>query len=503
MFKVSPLFGDHAILPIGKELRIFGTADAGETIRATLTSAVGAVTGESQSTARDGRFLIHLPPQTLGAGPFTLTLTSDTMTWTATDVVTGFVFMAGGQSNMEWSLWNAEGGQALLQTHDDPDLRYFNVPRVSVLDEEGLAAHDAACWTKIAPHVGGDMSVVAYFFARQVRAKTGFPVGIVGCNWGGTSILSWMDGVALHRSVPAMKAAAEYEATIEGITLEAWKQQQAAFQAEMNAWNTRVEKIKEANPGIEWADVEAQAGVCPWHPPIGPGSPYRPGQLAQTMVDRITPMALSGILFYQGESDVERAEDYGELLIALVTRWREIFADAELPFYNVQLPMYIDAGAEDDCRWAILRQQQEKAWHTLRNSHLAVLIDGGEYGNIHPVDKQTPGERLARLFLENFTRHTPRQPWAMRKSTCGNVLTVELTGPVKALNGDPTLFEIAGADGVYHPARAEIDWHRIHLTAEGLPHPVKARYAYVNYAKVHVFSEYAPYLPLAPFVLED
>ena len=503
MFKVSPLFGDHAILPVGKELRIFGTAEEGEVIRAVLTARDGAVTGQGQSAARDGRFLIHLPPQTLGAGPFTLTLTSDTMTFTAADLVTGFVFMAGGQSNMEWGLWNARGGQEIIKTHDDPDLRYFNVPRVSVLDEAGLAAHDAAHWMKIAPHTGGDMSAVAYFFARELRARTGFPVGIVGCNWGGTSILSWMDEVAMNRSVPAMKAAAEYEATIEGITLETWKQQQAAFQAEMDEWNGKVAKLKEANPGIEWADIEAQAGVCPWHPPIGPGSPYRPGQLHRTMVQTIVPMALSGILFYQGESDEGRAADYGELLINLVIRWRELFADAELPFYNVQLPMYIDANAkEDDRRWAVLRQQQEKAWHTLRDTYLAVMIDAGEYGNIHPVDKLTPGTRLARLFLEEFTHRQPAQPWARRKSTCGNVLTVELTGPVEARRGTPDLFEIAGEDGVYHPAQAEIDWNRIHLTAEAVPHPVKARYAWVNWGEVHVFAPHSG-LPLAPFALED
>ena len=503
MFKVSPLFGDHAILPWGQELRIFGTADEGETIRATLTSRDGAVTGQGMSTARDGRFLIHLPPQRLAAGPFTLTLTSTSMTWTAGDINTGWVFLAGGQSNMEWGLWNARGGQEVIKTYDDPNLRYFNVPRVSVLDEKGLAAHDAAHWQKIAPHVGGDMSAVAYFFAREIRKETGFPVGIIGCNWGGTSILSWMDDVALNRSVPAMKAAAEYEASIEGITLEAWQEKQNAFQHDMDVWNGKVAKIKETDPNIEWAEVEKQAGVCPWHPPIGPGSPYRPGQLHRSMVSQIVPAALSGILFYQGESDVERAEDYGELLITLVTRWRELFGDAELPFYNVQLPMHIDAGAEDDHCWAILRQQQEKAWPALRTSELAVLIDGGEYGNIHPVDKNTPGERLARLFMEKFAHRHPAQPWAMRKSTQGNVLTVELTGPVEARRGEPDLFEVAGEDGVYVPAKAELDWNRIHLTAQGVAHPVKARYAWVNYAKVHVFSPYEPNLPLAPFALED
>ena len=501
MFKVSPIFGDHAILPIGKELRIFGTADEGEIIRAVLTTEDGTVTGEGISTAREGRFLIHMPPQERGT--YTLTLASDSMTWTAADLVTGWVFMAGGQSNMEWGLWNAQGGQEIIKTHDDSDLRYFNVPRVSVMDEKGLAAHDAAHWQTIEPHVGGDMSAVAYFFAREVRKETGIPVGIIGCNWGGTSILSWMDDVALNRSVPAMKAAAEYEASIEGMTLEAWQERQDAFQAEMDEWNGKVAKIKETNPNIEWAEIEKQAGVCPWHPPIGPGSPYRPGQLHRSMVAQVAPAALSGILFYQGESDVERAEDYGELLITLVTRWRELFGDAELPFYNVQLPMYIDAGAQDDRRWAILRQQQEKAWYALRNSYIAVMIDAGEYGNIHPVDKEKPGERLARLFMEKFASRHPSQPWAMRKSTCGNILTVELTGPVEARRGEPDLFEVAGEDGVYFPAKAELDWNKIHLSAEGVAHPVKARYAWVNWGEVHVFAPHTPHLPLAPFCLED
>ncbi len=493
MFKVSPLFGDHAILPVGKELRIFGTADEGETIRACLTAKDGTVTGEGVSTAREGRFLIHLPAQTIGAGPLTLTLTSDTMTWMATDLVTGYLFMAGGQSNMEWGLWNAQGGQDIIKTHDDPDLRYFNVPRVSVLDEAGLAAHDAAHWQQIAPHVGGDMSAVAYFFARELRAKLGLPVGIVGCNWGGTSILSWMDDVALNRSVPAMKAAADYESKYGAIPLAEWQEKQNAFQHDMDVWNAKVAEVKEANPGIEWAEVEKQAGVCPWNPPPGPGSPYRPGQLHRTMVETIVPVALSGILFYQGESDVERADVYGELLIMLVNRWRELFGDAELPFYNVQLPMFIDAGAKDDFRWAILRQQQEKAWHALRNSCLAVMIDAGEYGNIHPVDKVTPGTRLAQVYLG--ADETPR---ALAKSTCGNVLTVALTHPV---TGEGTLFEVAGEDGLYVPAKAELDGNKIRLTAEGVAHPVKARYAWVNWGKVRVFGENG--LPLAPFVLDN
>ncbi|MBR2717750.1 MAG: hypothetical protein IKB78_00430 [Clostridia bacterium] len=501
MFQVSPLFGDHAILPLGKELRIFGMADEGECIHARLTAGDGTVTGEGRATGRDGRFLLHLPPQRLGAGPLTLTLTSPSKTCTFTGLQVGFLFMAGGQSNMELALWNAQGGQELIRHHEDPDLRYINIPRVSVLDESALEQHRGARWQTIAPHQGGDMSAVAYFFATQLRTKIGFPVGIIGCNWGGTSILSWMDETALGRCSAAARSAEAYEKQHGHVTIEQWKERQAVFQHDMDEWNAAVARVKEANPGIEWSQVEAQTGPCPWNPPPGPGSPYRPGQLAKCMVDFVAPAALTAMLYYQGESDVDRAEDYGELLITLVNRWREIFRDAELPFYNVQLPMFIDAGAEDDHRWAILRSQQEKAWHALRNSHLAVLLDRGEYGNIHPVDKHTPGQRLARLFMEEFTHTQPAQPWPLRKSTKGNVLTVELTCPVQALEGKADLFEIAGEDGVYHPADVEIDWSKLHLSAPGVPHPVKARYAWVNYAKVRVFSVYKA-LPLAPFVLE-
>ncbi len=500
MFKVSPLFQDHAILPVGKELRIFGTAEEGETVSAVLMAEDGTVTGQGQSTARNGRFLIHLPAQRL-ANTLTLTLRSEAGERTFTDMRVGWVFMAGGQSNMELALWNAEGGQDCIKGHDDPDLRYFNVPHVSVLDEKSQAAHDAAHWQTIAPGVGGDMSAVAYFFARRVREETGFPVGIVGCNWGGTSILSWLDETALNRCGFASQEAADYEKQYGHIPLAVWQEKQDAFQHDMDVWNAKVAEVKEQNPGIEWAEVEKQAGVCPWNPPPGPGSPYRPGQLAKTMVETIVPMVLSGILFYQGESDVERAEHYGEMLITLVNRWRELFGDAELPFYNVQLPMFIDAGAEDDHRWAILRNQQEKAWHALRESYLAVMLDAGEYGNIHPVDKVTPGERLAELFMKRFANRHPHQPRAVRKSTAGYVLTVKLNGPVVSVNGEADLFEVAGEDGVWYPAKAELDGTEIHLSAEGVAHPVKARYAWVNYAKVHVFSHDGRW-PLAPFVLE-
>lgn len=501
MFAPSPLFSDHAIVPCDQEIRIFGQADEEESIRARLTDSFGLTICEGGCRARWGRFLLTLPPLKPGMGPLTLTLTASSGEFTATDLQAGYVFLAGGQSNMELALWNADEGQALIKTHDDPDLRYFNVPRVSVLNDAAKEAHAAARWQQIAPHQGGDMSAVAYFFARKVREETGIPVGIIGCSWGGTSIACWIDEDTLRMSEAGQRILYGYELKAGHITMAQWQAAENAFQADMNEWNGKVAQIKAKNPGIEWSAVEAQAGKCPWNPPDGPGSPYRPGGLAQTMVQTLVPAALTGMLFYQGESDVERAEVYEQLLMTLVLRWRELFRNEELPFYNVQLPMYIENGAVDHGEWARLRHAQEKVWRALRNTYLAVMIDAGEYNNIHPTDKRTPGDRLAQLFLDQRSGRETPQPFALRKETHGRMLTVHVSQPLEVRGGEANLFEIAGEDGRFYPARADVKDCCIHLTADAVPHPVMARYAWMDWGKVHVFGKSG--LPLAPFVLDQ
>ncbi len=501
MFTPSPLFTDHAILPCGQEIRIFGQADEDEAISARLTDRFGLTVCEGGCTARGGRFQMVLPPLKPGAGSLTLTLSSCSGEFVATDLQVGYLFLAGGQSNMEMSLWNADEGQELIKTHDDPDLCYFNVPRVSVLDDAAREAHAAARWQRIEPHQGGDMSAVAYFFARKVREETGIPVGIIGCNWGGTSIACWIDEETLRRSDVGQRILHGYELQSGSITMEQWQAAENAFQADMNEWNAKVAQIKAENPGIAWSDVEAQAGKCPWNPPAGPGSPYRPGGLAKTMLQTLVPAALTGILFYQGESDAGNAAVYEKLLLTMVLRWRELFCNPELPFYNVQLPMYIEDGAADHGDWARLRHAQEKVWRTLKNTYLAVMIDAGEYNNIHPTDKRTPGERLAQLFLSQQRGEQPAQPWALRKESCGRMLMVHVSQPLEVRGSEATLFEIAGEDGVYHPAQAEVKDGCIHLTADAVLHPVMARYAWVNWGEVHVYGIGG--LPLAPFILEE
>ena len=499
MFTLAPLFGNDAVLARNKEIRVFGTADEGAKLRATLKDAFGITLAEAVCEAEGGRFLLRLKPQEAQTG-CSLTVTDGKETVMSSDIAIGEVYFAGGQSNMELELQNADEGPELIEKHLDHDLRYFNVPKKPFWDESVEEAEAASHWESIRPGYGKDMSAVAYFFAAKLRQKLNVPVGVIDCYWGGTSVTCWMDEVALRRTAEGQRYLAEYAEKTAGKTMEAYLEEEKVFNATQEKWNAAANAMRQENPDITWPEINAALGQNPWNPPLGPGSAYRPAGLVETMLKRVVPATLTGILFYQGEEDSGRSNCYDELLVSAVKRWRELFMDEELPFLNVQLPMWISSdGVEDGC-WGRFRHAQERAWKLLKNSGMAVLIDCGEYDNIHPTDKRTPGERLYEQALTVvYGEKGQESPRATGKYTVGGTLTVTLTAPVTA-QGEETLLEIAGPDGRYARAQVSVEGDKLRLTAPEVAHPVAARYAHVNWGKVQLFGENG--LPLAPFVLE-
>jgi len=249
---------------------------------------------------------------------------------------------------------------------------------------------------------------------------------------------------------------------------------------------------------MSWTQIGKLADPCPWNPPASPRSGYRPAGLAETMVRPIAPYTLSGFLYYQGEADTGVPGLYRQLMNALIVFWRGLFRNDALPFLFVQLPMYGDSNAADDRQWAVLRETQEQAYTDTKNTGLAVMIDGGELDNIHPLDKQTVGERLCREALRvAYGRTTePVSPRALYACRQGAELVVTLSAPVTA-QGEPRLFEMMDAGGVFVPANAKIDGDTLRISAPGMAEPLEARYAWVNYGVVNVFGVNG--LPLAPF----
>lgn len=499
MLKFAPLFGSGCVLALGRELRIFGECDT-DHVGVMLQAPDGHVLSAGCAHTEQGRFMALLPavdaPHTgcrlcavAGDADHEETIASE-------QVAVGLLFLAGGQSNMELELQNADEGKQLIESHSDPELRYFNVPKKAVWNEEAMQAEAWSHWESIRPGYGRDMSAVAYFFAMRLRRAYGadMPIGIIDCYWGGTSIACWMDEEALDRTAEGQRYRALWNEQSGGKTLAQFQQEWDAFQAEMDEWNQKCAAIRARDPQVQWEELIAEAGYCPWHPPIGPGSPYRPAGLCETMLKRITPAALNAVLYYQAEEDAWRTTCYDQLMMQLVLRWRELFQAMDLPFLYMQLPMWIDKGVQDDGTWARTRMAQKRASQMIAKSAMCCLIDCGELDNIHPTDKRTPGERLACTWLrmQHDAAHPmqyPLTPEARDKSTDGHALVIRLTAPVALRDGEAELFEIAAADGPFVPARAQlVDAMTLRLTAEGLKAPVKARYAYKAFAKVHLFG---------------
>jgi sialate O-acetylesterase len=415
-------------------------------------------------------------------------------------VMIGDVYFAGGQSNMEWPLEQALNGPELVRTLDNPMIRYCNFPHNAWLDEKALAEERKMRWKPFTPGACADVSAVACHFALKLQSELGVPVGIIGCYWGGTSAACWLDEAALCVTTAGAALLSEYNTRVADKTDAQYDAEMKAYDDGYQAWWKRVRLLQAENPDIAWGEINEKAGACPWPQPEGRKSAFRPAGLADTMVKRVAPYTLTGFLYYQGEEDTKHPPYYRPLLMSVISFWRDLFLDSSLPFLFVQLPMFITRGEEDNKSWPPVRQAQEQVYRDMRNTGLAVLIDCGEVDNVHPKDKETVGYRLYLQALKVIYRKDVQAdgPYALSARSEGGVLIVCLSAPVR-LTGDDTLFELAGEDGVFHPARADAEGKCLRLRAEAVPAPVAARYAWVNFGLVHAFGGNG--LPLAPFNL--
>ena len=494
-FRPAAVFGDRMVLGQQRPIRVFG--DAPEAARVTVQMNGALV----ETRAMGNRFLAALPPMPAG-GPYVMTVSDGATVYTFSDVWIGEVYLAGGQSNMELELKDAADGARLIAESDEPMIRYYNVPKQPWLDDAALEAERAARWKTLEPGAFGDISAVAYHFAMRMHAALGVAVGIIDCYWGGTSAAAWMDEPTLRQFAEGAELLDNYAKAIQDKTDEQYAREAQAHDLAMEAWTRQADAERAKHPPTPWPELIGRIGPCPWNPPVGRKSGFRPAGLANTMVRRVAPYPLTGAIYYQGEEDTRHPWKYRALMSALIAFWRQLFQDQGLPFVFAQLPMFRNSYEEDDLHWAELRDAQAWTWRETRHTGMAVLIDCGELDNIHPTDKATPGDRFFREMMRvAFDDDTPGEcPRALAAWREGKDFVVRLNGPVTA-KGKPALFELAGADGVFVSAQATVKEREIRICADFVTLPEQARYAWVNYGQVNVFGPDG--LPLAPFWLTN
>jgi sialate O-acetylesterase len=216
--------------------------------------------------------------------------------------------------------------------------------------------------------------------------------------------------------------------------------------------------------------------------PAWPGmraQPNRPTVLWNGMLAPLAPFPFTGAIWYQGESNRGRADQYARLVPAMIADWRAAFG-RELPFYFVQLAPYGYDG-EQDGKTPLLREAQAKALAVAKTG-MAVTLDCGDEKDIHPAHKQPVGERLARLAL---ARHYGEPiacegPRVTNVTNNGALLRVQFETGGGALVLAPAArgFELAGADGVFHAADVRMDGTALELSSAAVPQPTQVRYAW-------------------------
>jgi len=470
------LFSDHAVLQRGVPVPVWGKAEPGEQIRVSYRDVAGeAVTDEN------GRWRLMLPA--LKSGPAGELIIEGETRIVVSDVIVGDVWFCSGQSNMGWTMAKSHESQGDIASADMPLIRRFRVERQA--SDEPLDEVKGE-WVLSTPKVVPGWTAVGFYFARELHRHTGAPVGLLQASIGGTDIETWMSPRAIDSSVAGAAVRSRW---VE--LLETYPQRKATYDTEQAAWKER--KLNAGKTESAFSEDEPRA-------PIGPDSGSRPSRYFNGMVNPVIPYAICGLLWYQGENNAGRFEDYADLQVRLIRDWRERWSNPALPFLFVQIPAISSRNATGQ-GWALFREAQSKALAEPATG-MAVTIDVGG-PSAHPPYKRPVGERLALLARTVAYGETgvPASPRLLSATPDGSRLLLRFDSGGSPLvlrePGKSPAFFIAGSDKKFSPARAQLIDGMIALEADAVSKPVYVRYACQNYPAVTLYNTEG--LPAAPF----
>ncbi len=506
---LAPLFTDHAVLQRDKPVPIWGRADASEKI-----TVVFAGQTHTTTAAKDGRWIVMLDALAAQVAGADLVVTGKN-TVTISDVLVGEVWLCSGQSNMEFTVdaragtWqaNARVDRAAIEIASArfPLIRHVRIAHtVAATPAEAVKTSG---WELTTPETVGGFTAVGYFFARDLFQKLGVPIGVINSSVGGTPVESWLSPAALT-SAPALAGVSERWTK----NLAEYPAKKAQYEADRAAW-LAAEATAKAAPAtaplgktkIKTPPLSPHAAFLKANPrpraPRGPGDTWTPTGLFNGMINPLLPYALRGALWYQGESNTERPREYRALFSAMITAWRGHFGQGDFPFYFVQLANFKATYEPTPQQWPLLREAQSDILD-LPQTGQAVTIDIGNPDDIHPTNKQDVGRRLALLARNRIYGITGNDtgPSFAGLTREGSALRVKFTHASDGLvaHDQPAQsLEIAGADRVFHPAKARIVRDTLLVSAPEVPEPVAVRYAWTNSPLANLFNGSG--LPAAPF----
>ncbi len=473
------VLSSHMVIERNLPVHVWGMAAPGEAVSASFR-------GETRATKAGplGRWSLYLSPGEAG-GPFALTVKGTPVapdiagpedSVTLDDILVGDVWVASGQSNMEFMMKQAATADQDLPNAGNDKIRLLMVKKKAVDSPQDDA--DTEGWTASTPETAKDFSAVAWYFAREIGQRENVPVGVIDSTWGGTPAEAWTRMAALGEDAALAPVFTSWGEMTEDESDKQLKSRMRQRQAD--------EAKAEGKP----------VPPAPWVPDL---DSWGPGMLYNGMIAPLTGLGIRGVIWYQGESNAGqgRAGLYGRIFSTMIEDWRRQWGVGDFPFLFVQIANY-KAGVNAD--WPTLRDQQLKTL-ALRGTGMAVTIDIGNPDNIHPTDKLDVGLRLARAarvlsYGEALEDSGPIFRQAVPEGSSMHAWFDHAKG-LMAKGGELTGFEIAGADGKFVPAKATIDGNEVVATSDAVADPMYVRYGWADSPQCNLFNGEG--LPASPF----
>ena len=439
--QMGPLFSDDMILQRESQVPIWGLASPNEKV--TVLSSWNNKT-TSTTADNDGNWNVKIETPQAG-GPYQLNISSSNSVLNYSNVLIGEVWIASGQSNMQMALFGG-GKEPVLGSIDmiaqskNSSIRLFTVKLSS---SETPIKQLRGQWLVSSPANSSGFSAVAYSFANYLNKVLDIPIGIINTSWGGSPAEAWTDKKTLD-------------------------------------FNFEKSEI-----------INNHKDKAVHHNPSG---------LFNAMIHPLIPFKIRGAIWYQGEANVGRANNYTKLMNNLIDGWRLNWNQESFPFYFVQIAPNGAGGKKNKSDQAYLREAQMMTMMQTENTGMAVTMDIGSEYTVHPPEKILVGKRLAY--------------WALVKDY--GIKGISFSGPIYksltikgdkiivnfdyAQNGitsynEPLLgFEISGPDRVFYPANAKVirdygsNRSKLEVSSSKVKNPVAVRYGWKNYLKGNLYN---------------
>lgn len=434
------IFSDGMVMQQETTANLWGEAKANAIVKITASWSKKTITANADS---NGKWKTTIATPKAG-GPYSMTFNDGEKT-ELKNILMGELWICSGQSNMEMPMKGFKNQPVENALEDilhstDKEMRLFTVKRTSKFAPADDVIGE---WHEANPEAVRNFSATAYYFGRELRRMLGVPVGLIVTSWGGSSCEAWMNREWL-KAFPQVELPKSQET------------------------------IKSKN---RTATV-----------------------LYNGMLRPLIGVSMRGVIWYQGEENVSRSGYYADLFSRMIKGWREEWQEGDFPFYYCQIAPYDYSLIKwEQYNSALLREQQAKAETMNPNVGMAVLMDAGlEYG-IHPRKKQLAGMRLALLALnktygiKGITSESARYKDVEFKGDTAVVSFDRADMWIYGKNGlKSDLVEVAGADKVFHPAKAWIERSKMYVKSDEVKNPVAVRYAFKDWADGDLFSDGLP-----------